>query len=423
MGDMRRGVWLVGAVLGCGGGSGVPPALDAPPAAADAPVRTLRLASSAARLDPALGPVLDDPDVAGDVDVVAVQLDFYGVPWNELAAAEEPPRAWAERIAALADGVRATGKDVFLAVTPLGSDRAHLAPIVGGDGALDPAWKPGCYDLASAADGPALRAAYARYVEYLVGLFHPRWINFAIEVSLYHVACPGAWDGIVALERDAYDAAKRAAPDAPAFPSIQLDVLYGRFACPMGKTPDECYETEYAALAGLERDRFAVTTFPYDFIFDRPDQIPPDWLTRAAARGGERVVIAETGWLATDLVAIGEDGLCRTYLAQTPEEQADYFDRITADALAADVELVTWISNRDFVPAAAMTECPCQFAPTTWCTLIDFVRGQASTPAGKRDAEITFKTFGTMGIRDRDGGPRQPIFDRWSALRARPLAR
>ena len=29
--------------------------------------------------------------------------------------------------------------------------------------------------------------------------------------------------------------------------------------------------------------------------------------------------------------------------------------------------------------------------------------------------------FGTMGIRDYDGAPRQPIFDRWTSARALPI--
>jgi len=45
---------------------------------------------------------------------------------------------------------------------------------------------------------------------------------------------------------------------------------------------------------------------------------------------------------------------------------------------------------------------PCTFSQP-WCGVIDFVRGQATTPAAKRDAEIGFKVFGTMGIRGYDG--------------------
>lgn len=43
-------------------------------------------------------------------------------------------------------------------------------------------------------------------------------------------------------------------------------------------------------------------------------------------------------------------------------------------------------------------------------------------PSEQRDAEIGFKVFGTMGIRDHDGAPRPPLFERWTAARARPVA-
>ena len=64
-----------------------------------------------------------------------------------------------------------------------------------------------------------------------------------------------------------------------------------------------------------------------------------------------------------------------------------------------------------------MTECPCTFSKP-WCDAIAAVRSQPSTAVAKRDAEVSFKVFGTMGIRDYSGAPRQPIFDRWTAARA-----
>jgi hypothetical protein len=57
-----------------------------------------------------------------------------------------------------------------------------------------------------------------------------------------------------------------------------------------------------------------------------------------------------------------------------------------------------------------------------WCDLVGFVRGQGATSLAQRDAEVGFKVFGTMGIRAHDGTPRQPIFDRWVAARALPVA-
>jgi hypothetical protein len=408
------------AMAPCGGGA--PP--DAGPPSPDAATRGYRLASTSFQLDPALGPVSTAGELASDVDVVNVHQDFFGVPWTRFAAGAAPPPAWATKMAGLAAQARATGKDVFLALAPLAGDRTHLAPdVVVSAAGFDVvhAWKPACYDLATAPDGAALRAAYARYVDYMVRLFQPRWTNVAIEINLFHLGCRPAWAGMVALERDAYDAAKAAAPGVPAFPSIQIDVLYGRAGCPPPRTADQCYDTEYAAIANLARDRFAISTYPYHFVgFAGPNDIPPGYLARAAARGGERLFIAETGWLATDLVATDQNARCLTGLASTPAAQAIYFDRVVADAIANDVEVVTWISNRDFLLAPVMTDCPCAFA-APWCELVRTVRG-TGTPLAQRDAEIGFKAFGTMGIRDHAGAPRQPIFARWAAARALSVA-
>jgi len=406
---------------GSGGGGSPDAAIDALP---DAATRSYRLASAGVQLDPALGPVFADPDLAGDVDVVNVHQDFYGVPWGAFAANTAPPAAWAAKMTALAEQAHATGKDIFLALAPLDGDRAHLAPnAVASAAGFDVVhgWKPRCYDLATAGDGANLRTAYARYVGYMVQLFQPRWTNIAVEISLFHFTCAAAWSGMVALERDAYDAAKLAAPSVPAFPSIQIDVLYGRVLCPVPNTPDQCYDIEYAALADLKRDRFAISTYPYNFAgFARPADVPADYLARAARRGGEQLFIAETGWLATSITVTDEAAQCRSVLASSPADQAAFFDRVVADAAANSVEVITWISNRDFLTAQVMTECPCTFSPA-WCGVIDFVRASGATPIARRDAEVGFKVFGTMGIRDYTGAPRQPICDRWTAARARPV--
>jgi hypothetical protein len=408
-------------MMPCGGGPHPDAGVDVPP---DAAIRSYRLASSGVQLDPASGPVTADPDLAGDIDVINVHQDFFGLPWHDFAAGTAPPAAWTAKMAELAAQAHATGKDIFLALAPLDGDRAHLAPdVVASAAGFDVvhAWAPRCYDLATAADGAALRTGYARYVDYMVRLFQPRWTTVAVEVSLFHLSCAAAWDGMVALEHDAYDAARHAAPAAPAFPSIQLDVLNGRVGCPHDHTADQCYETEYAAIANLARDRFAISTYPYDFAgFARVEDIPADYLTRAAARGGERLLIAETGWLATDVVVTDERAQCRTALASSPAAQAAFFDRVLSDAIDHDIELVTWISNRDFLHPQVMTDCPCTFSQP-WCDVVRFVRGQG-TPIEQRDAEVGFKVFGTMGIRDYTGAPRQPIFDHWTAARARPLA-
>ena len=408
------------ALAGCGGdgvavdaGAGDGGAIDAAP--------TLhQLASSGARLDVSMGPIVGTTNLATDVDLVAVHEDFYGVPWTAFAADAGAPQAWVDFQTSIAQQAHATGKDVFLSLAPLAGDRKSLAGdvVAGGTGfQVMRGWKPPCYDL-DTSDGMALRAAYARYVDFMVGLFAPKFTNVAIEINEFHLQCPSVWNGMVALENDAYAAAKAAAPSVPAFPSIQIDALYGLLFCPSPMTTAQCYETEYAGLAGLERDRFAISTYPYAFIagITTPADIPADWFVRAAARGNERWLIAETGWLGTNLVVTNASSTCQTALAETANLQSDYFDRVLADALQNDVEVIEWISNRDFLEAQVMTDCPCQYSPS-WCNLLGTVRG-TGTPAQQMSAEVGFKEFGTMGIRDYAGNPRQPLFDHFEAARA-----
>jgi hypothetical protein len=436
---MRRTVWCFATVLAaaCGNPAETPDAStvpDGPPAIDAGPTRRYHLASTGVQLLLDDGLQLTPADLATDADAVSVHQDFYGVPWDAFLADTAPPAAWVATIDQLAADAAATGRPVFLSLSPTyGADRRRLAARVvadpstelsagGGGFSTDEEWKPVCYDLRVEADGPALRAAFARYTTWMVDRFAPRWVNVGIELNLFW-SCGAAWEGMVDLERDAYAAAKAAAPGAVVFPSIQIDHLYGRSdgSCPAPMTPDQCFEAHYAGLARLERDRFAISTYPYmQSGIAAPADIPSDWFTRAADRAGEAIVIAETGWLATP--AAGDlNGTCITAIDCTATEQAAYLDRLVAEALARNMDLVTWWSNRDVVTAAVMTDCPCDF-DASWCALVDLFRSiGGDDPTAQFYGEMLLKIFGTMGIREYDGTPRQPIFDRWTAARALPL--
>ena len=215
--------------------------------------------------------------------------------------------------------------------------------------------------------------------------------------------------------------AKLAKPDVIAFPSIQLVYLHGYLpeACPGGDR-QQCFEDNYAALANLERDRFAVSSYPYLFGIDAPADLPADWFTRAGDRGSEPMVIAETGWIATDAVALHPNG-CVTALASSPQEQAAYFERVVAAAESRRMDLLTWFSDEDVLPVELMTDCPCTF-DASWCAVVDAFRASAgSDPVDQFFAELMLKGFGTMGLRERDGTPRSPIFDRWAEILALPV--
>jgi hypothetical protein len=401
----------------CGPGSGPATGGDA------APGRSYRLASAGVQAFPGTDLLyqITPADVATDADVVAVHEEFYGIPWDEFEANQPPPALWVAKMDELASLGPSRNKDVYLALLIGREWLADKTTIVGGRIQRAARWSARCYDFATAADGAAKRAAYARYVAWMVRKFQPRWVNVAAEVNAFQSSCPGAWPGMVAAERAAYDAAKAARPDAVVFASFQIDALMGYSGCPATRTRQQCYDENYAQLAEVKRDRFGVSTYPYLLEpYRRASDLPPDWFTRAASRGGERAIVAETGWITDpDVALLGTT--CTAALTSDETGAAEYLDLLVAAAEAHGIELVTWWSDRDMMPVQAMTECPCAF-DATWCAAEQLVRASAGTdPLLQFTAEARFKMWGTMGLRRFDGTPKPVLMQRWSAARAPPI--
>jgi hypothetical protein len=410
----------------------VPDATEVPDAGqpdAGAPTRSFALASTGAQIRLEGGLALYPADLATDVDVAAIHQDFYGVPWDEFRLGTPLPATWVAAMDELAQRTRALHKPVFLSLSVVqGPGRHFLADkaYTGDDGKLhtQTAWSAECYDFALAPDGPAMRAAYIAYVQWMIDRFDPKWINVAVEINIFDFGCSAAWDSLVDVERAAYAAAKAAKPGIIAFPSFQIDLLYGmeKSQCPAPMKPTDCYDANYARLGRLARDRFAISTYPYliDAYADI-DLLPADWFVRGALRGHEALLVAETGWLATNAVGtLGEQ--CVTAIAETPADQLAYFNRVVSSAEASHADLVTWWSNRDLVPSTFMTNCPCTF-DQSWCAIIAGTRQQAgSDPMAQFFAEMGLKIFGSMGLRDYDGNPRPAFWARWKELRSIPLA-
>jgi len=222
-----------------------------------------------------------------------------------------------------------------------------------------------------------------------------------------------------------YDAAKARRPATPVFPSIQIDALYGVApgSCPPGTDAGTCYETGYAHLAGVKRDRFAVSSYPYLGAVPSLDVLPADWFTRAARRGGEKALIAEAGWLSTALVAQASTGACFTALTSDEGLAAAYLDRLLTDAQASGMDLVTWISDRDLLIEPLMTDCGCHQS-ADWCTVRDLFRGPPPTGAvdTQLEGELRMKAFGAMGLRTYEGVQKPAVYRRWEDARKVPVA-
>jgi hypothetical protein len=392
------------------------------------PARPYYLASAGVQMlvtGPDLGLQMTAANLATDVDLIAVHQEFYGVPWQAFEATSAPPAEWTAKMQALAKAARDAGKGVFLSVNMLNGTRDSLAErtVIENGKARGENWAARCYDFASAPDAAAKRAAYLRYVSFMLDLFEPRYVNFAIEVNLFFEKCPSAVPGLVEVANAAYDLIKAEAPGAVAFPSFQIDHLYGysEDSCPPGNPREACFDALYAPIVPMKRDRFAISSYPFLNTIGGAAQLPSDWFTRGAARGGERAVVAETGWLSTSMVAQHATLGCYTVTSQTEQDARAYLDRLLTAAETANMDLVTWWSNRDLVISGLMANCPCTI-DSTWCTVVDIFRGPASAgPDAQFFGELTLKAFGTMGIRDYAGAPKGSVFERWQRALARPV--
>ena len=277
-------------------------------------------------------------------------------------------------------------------------------------------WAAHCYDFASAPDAADKRAAYLRYVEAMVSLFSPRYLNFAVELNLFLEKCPAAGPGLITLANDAYQVAKTRDPTLIAFPSFQIDHLYGYSTdfCPDQSARAACYQRNLAQIADLRRDRFAVSSYPYLSGLE-PEQLGDDWFVRAANLRNERVVVAETGWLTTNITA-NLNQTCTTQVHSDPNKAQRYMELLLRRAYADELELVTWWSDRDLLPSEVMTSCPCNSPDPTWCSVVDVFRATGKTPEAAYLGEVLLKAFGSMGIRDHQGNEK-PLLATWNTRR------
>jgi len=377
---------------------------------------------------PELGLQITPANLADDVDVIEIHQEFYGVPWDAFEQGTPPPPEWVAKMDALATSAKAANKPVFLSVSALNGGRDHLAArTVIKNGKVDSQdnWSARCYDFATAADGASKKAAYLKYVGWMVGRFSPKWLNVMVETNLFFEKCPSAVAGVVAVSNAAYDAVKAAAASTIVFPSIQIDHLYGysKDTCPDPNGRKACFDAAYAQIAPLKRDRFAMSSYPMGSEIGGAAGVPADWFTRGASRGGERPLIAETGYDSTSIVAQTGQGTCVPAISSSEADAATYFQKVMAAAVDANMDLVNWWSNRDLLVAQFMTDCPCTF-DATWCTVLGQFRGPPGDSGVDTQlfGEILLKAFGTMGIRGYDGAPKPILYPLWQKARALPLA-
>jgi hypothetical protein len=420
---------LLLAACGGGGGGGGTGASAPPPA----PTRSFYMGAS-----PFFATATAFPDFRlenmDERDLLSVHIDdFWGVPWDQCAgtACTALPAAFVARWQQLAASAQASGKVLYLAVSPL-ANRRTLSGSVQADGSVLQGWLPpgvidgnGCYLFsADAAHAAGYAAAYVNFVRYLVDLVHPSYLSPAIEMNMPFTTCASQKSAWIAWYTSVYNALKAAYPTLPIFPTFQLEFLYGSAepaaACAMGTSYTDCFKARLNEALAIAGDRIAFSSYPEGWTYSGEFNfgVPPDTFAITRAATTRRIWVSETGWNTVPVrssYAHATGGSCSaTFLlpdtVSTPAgtkdlannaAQAAYMSWLLGQAQGQQLEAVIWWLNRDYLDGAVSATCPCAPSTSDTCRLADTFYA-----AGGDFDEGLLRGFGNMALRNFDGSAR-----------------
>ena len=371
--------------------------------------------------------------LSSDADVVTLFPEYLGIPFVDFSQGATPPAddPWTIQMTALANAAKSTGKPLMVELVLIRDFPVANAVNSNGSLQLQPGWAPTCLDFTNS-QYAATGTEYINYATWIANTFSPKYLVIMIENNLYYVHCGGntaSWQALVNIERGAYDAVKKQFPAMLVFPSFKLEDLYDQSLTGFD-------QAEYGALAELKRDRLGIATYPFGVRlsngFANPYQLPPDYLTRVRDRNPSEppIVITETGWNSAS-VAISYNSNCYSNLLYSdPSFENAYSQFLIYSGYVGGFDLIAWWSDRDLIDSSVMNVCPPQAAPPAfpeckgdnWCIAINNARNAPGAGWSPSFAELAFKAFGSMGLRNYGGTPKSDAWNLWNRFLALPVS-
>ncbi len=202
----------------------------------------------------------------------------------------------------------------------------------------------------------------------------PPFVFIGNENSAYYEQDPDDYANWIAFYEQAYDAIKAESPSTRVGTVFNYEHVSGMGALAGWDTP------HWRALEAHDLDKvdlLGVTLYPYLHHAEVAD-LPADYLDPLFDRiGSVPVAITETGWPAEDL------GDLEIPWEQSPQAQVDYLSALGGLLAGRDVPLVNWLFLNPMVDTG--------------------------------EASIDWQVFGSVSIRDDEGGKR-PVYDAWTAF-------
>ncbi len=379
------------------------------------------------------GPGFSFDQLAQDVDIISIQPEYLGVPFAQFAQGSTLPDGdpWAQQMTALAASAKGPGKPLMLSTALIRTNLVGNAIYPDGLVQVQPYWAPGCPDLTTS-DYSTLQQAYVNYSLWMARTFSPQYYAIMLEPNLYYANCGGdtpSWKVLVKIEQAVYRAVKREFPSMILFPSFNLEAIYGLGSYYSGD-PNGFDQAHYDALLGMKRDRLGLVSFPQ--LIGNPYQLPLDYYTRISDRNPNepRIVITETGWNSSSVgYYVRAFGTCTTKYSE-PSFEAAFMNYMLYNGYLANMDVITWWSDRDEFPAGVVDTC---YSPATppdflecngdvWCAAISSSRAYPPPGFPPELAEIAFKAFGSLGLRTYDGTPKDGQLSSWQQYLQLPIA-
>ena len=345
-----------------------------------------------------------------DSNLIAIHMDWFPIPWRELAAGAPPPAVWTQEMDRIEALVHQLRLPVYLAVTPIGGANKlkpqafQFGTALAGDESFSRTFDP----IGERPDHADVVRAYHAFVDELVRRFDPKFLALSTEINSYAMGCPAAWPDMKRFLNDEYRAQKREHPDLPVFHTFQVENLWqaSETTSPCAGFRRECLVENYAPLADLEGDLAALSVYPIAPYVSNGRTLPWDYLSVLRPLFGKRLAVAEGGYPRSTISGLLSDGtseICYPGLPSSPDDQTRWMDRLLAEAESLDMPFVVWWSNE--APLAFDSLVPCRCTDSN--AFCGFLNGLAN------DTErMGLRYFGLMGLRDYDGTP-QPALASW----------
>jgi hypothetical protein len=177
-----------------------------------------------------------------------------------------------------------------------------------------------------------VRNAFVRYAQYVAANYRPLFLALGVEVNAYEAENPEDFEQFLTLYAEAYDAVKDISPDTIVFPTFQLEEMHGLLPLGEPRAPQWSLIPRFAP----RLDLVGLSVYP-DSVFQDPQRVPREYLSRALDYADVPVAIAEMG-----------------YTSNTPRQdvqgedlQALFLARMLQDAERLRMPLAVWFVGQD----------------------------------------------------------------------------